>query len=119
MNNSIPTSWLNTPIVHLGPIAGEVAPGLASIFPNSLVGVTPQGWLRSWDDHGHVSPTRWKQADQILTKAGAVVLSTEDVGGDEGLIEEMAAISSVLVVTEGYCGARVFWHGDVRRLQCS
>jgi sugar/nucleoside kinase (ribokinase family) len=50
-----------------------------------------------------------------LTKAGAIVLSTEDVGGDEEFIEEMAAISSVLVVTEGYCGARVFWHGDVRR----
>jgi len=115
-NNSVPKRWLNTPIVHLGPIAGEVASELALLFPNSLVGVTPQGWLRTWDDQGHVSPTEWKQADQILTKASAIVLSTEDVGGDEEIIEEMAALSSVLVVTEGYSGARVFWHGDVRRI---
>jgi sugar/nucleoside kinase (ribokinase family) len=114
--NSIPNRWLNTPIVHLGPIAGEVAPKLASLFPNSMVGVTPQGWFRSWDENGHIHPTRWNQAEEVLSKAEAVVLSTEDVGGDEEIIEEMAALSPVFVVTEGYSGARVFWHGDVRRL---
>lgn len=42
----IPEPWRQAPIVHLGPVAQEVEPGLVRHFPNSLVGVTPQGWLR-------------------------------------------------------------------------
>ncbi|MFH1634229.1 MAG: ribokinase, partial [Chloroflexota bacterium] len=38
----IPESWRDAPIVHLGPIAQEVAPTLTRRFPHSLVGVTPQ-----------------------------------------------------------------------------
>ena len=39
----IPEPWRQAPIVHLGPVAQEVEPGLVRHFPNSLVGVTPQG----------------------------------------------------------------------------
>jgi sugar/nucleoside kinase (ribokinase family) len=37
------------------------------------------------------------------------------VQGNEDLIEEYAQKTQVLVVTEGFNGARVYWHGDVRR----
>src|SRR5690606_19319724 len=46
----VPEQWLTTPIVHLGPVAREVDPTLARAFPNSFVGLTPQGWLRTWDE---------------------------------------------------------------------
>ncbi|MCJ7626367.1 MAG: hypothetical protein MUO76_22980, partial [Anaerolineaceae bacterium] len=42
----IPEAWRKTPIVHLGPIAHELDPDLAKEFPDSKIGITPQGWLR-------------------------------------------------------------------------
>ncbi len=53
----------------------------------------------------------------MLEQAGAVVISVEDVGGDESRIEELAASSRVLAVTEAHYGSRVFWNGDVRRFR--
>ena len=82
-----------------------------------MIGITPQGWLRSWNDEGHVSPTEWPEASFVLSKAGATVISYEDVGEDEARIEEFASYSPVLAVTEGANGARVYWNGDVRRFR--
>ena len=113
----IPSSWRDAPIVHLGPIAQEVDPNLAGQFTNSLVGVTPQGWLRTWDQQGRVHPTKWATAESVLKSAQAILLSVEDVAHDETQIEEMAALCPILVITEGANGARVYWHGDVRRFQ--
>jgi sugar/nucleoside kinase (ribokinase family) len=114
---NIPEVWRTAPIVHLGPIAQEVEPGLIRYFPSALIGVTPQGWLRAWDKDGKVYPSEWPEAAFILEQAGAVALSIEDVGGDESRIEELAASSRILVVTEAYQGSRVFWNGDVRRFR--
>jgi hypothetical protein len=113
----IPDPWRNAPIVHLGPVAQEVEPSLVRYFPTALVGLTPQGWLRGWDESGHVYPVEWPEASFLLEQAGAAVLSIEDVDGDEARIEEMAASARVLVVTEGADGARVYWNGDVRRFR--
>lgn len=110
----VPEPWRQAPMVHLAPVAQEVAPGLARHFPSSLVGLTPQGWLRGWKEDGRVYLAEWPEASFTLQHAGAAVLSIEDVQGDEERIEEMAAYCKVLVVTEASQGARVFWNGDVR-----
>lgn len=115
--NLIPESWLNTPIVHLGPIAQEVEPSLMRRFSNNFVGVTPQGWLRAWDAKGRVSPCEWPEAAFVLQQAGAAVISSEDVAGDEARIEELASACRVLAVTENNEGVRLFWNGDVRRFR--
>ena len=111
----IPEIWLDTPIVHLAPIAQEVDPTLIRHLPYSMIGITPQGWLREWDQNGRVSLTEWPEAAFVLERAGATVLSIEDVRHEEERIEEFATASRVLVVTEGASGGRVFWNGDVRR----
>ena len=113
----IPEPWRQAPIVHLGPVANEVEPGLVRYFPNSLVGITPQGWLRAWDEHGHVHASEWPEAAFTLQQSGAAVFSIEDVLNDEARIEEMASAARILVVTEGAAGARVYWNGDVRRFR--
>jgi sugar/nucleoside kinase (ribokinase family) len=113
----IPEPWRQAPIVHLGPVAQEVEPGLIRHFPTSLVGITPQGWLREWDESGHVHVSEWPEASFTLQQAGATVLGIEDVSKDENRIEEMASASRILVVTEGSAGARVYWNGDVRRFR--
>ena len=113
----IPEPWRQAPIVHLGPVAQEVEPGLVRHFPTSLVGITPQGWMRGWDGSGHVFSSEWPEASFILQQAGAAVIGIEDVLNDENRIEEMVSSSRILVVTEGAAGARVYWNGDVRRFR--
>lgn len=113
----IPHNWRKTPIIHLGPIAQEMPSQLPSGFAPSLLGLTPQGWLRSWDADGNISPSRWQQMEPSLKQAGAAVLSIEDVQEDEELIEEMMLASRVLVITEGAEGARLYWNGDLRRFR--
>lgn len=113
----VPETWRNAPIIHLGPVAQEVEPTLVRYFPNALIGLTPQGWLRSWDKQGRVHASEWPEARYVLEKSTAVVLSIEDVQNDEDRIEEMASSIRILVVTEAAEGARLFWNGDVRRFR--
>jgi hypothetical protein len=115
----VPEIWRNAPIVHLGPVAQEVEPSLVRYFSNSLIGLTPQGWLRAWDNEGIIHTTEWPEASFVLEQAGAAVISDEDVAGDESRIEEMVTYSRVMAVTENISGARLYWHGDVRRFPAS
>jgi hypothetical protein len=63
--------WRNPPVVHLGPLCQEIDTLLVTKFPRSLVGVTPQGWLRGWDESGQVHPIEWVEAERVLSKAEA------------------------------------------------
>jgi sugar/nucleoside kinase (ribokinase family) len=111
----IPAIWQAAPIVHVGPIAGEAKSLADGKFPASMLGLTPQGWLRKRDADGRVHLAAWPEALPALAKANAAVLSIEDVAGDEELIEAMANACRVLAVTEGAAGARLYWNGDLRR----
>ncbi len=113
----IPETWLNTPIVHLGPVAREIDPSLVRAFPNSFIGATPQGWLRHWDEDGRVTLGEWPEATYVLEKLSAAVISIEDVHGDEKRIEEMMSSVRVLAVTEGFAGSRLYWNGDARNFR--
>jgi len=115
----IPDAWRSASIIHLGPIANEVDSVLPKGFSPTLLGLTPQGWMRQWDSNGFVSPCEWKNSDTALAQAGAVVLSREDVNGDDLLIEHMAGQTKILVVTEGSAGAVLYWHGDRRRFRAA
>jgi sugar/nucleoside kinase (ribokinase family) len=113
---SIPVAWRSASIVHVAPIAGEVPPSLVDLFPESdLIGLTPQGWMRTWDDDGLVSYTSWTPAVAAVRRADVVILGVEDVGGNEEELAYLASVCRLLVVTEGPRGARVYWNGDVRR----
>jgi len=115
--NLIPDVWRTASIVHLGPILQEVEPALVRHFPAALIGVTPQGWLRTWGEDGRVRSCEWPEASFVLQRAGAAVISSSDVDEDENRIEEMAASCRILAVTEAHQGARLYWHGDVRRFR--
>jgi len=119
----IPQVWRSAPIIHLAPIASELDASLAEKLSGSLVGITPQGWMRAWDENGQVSAKAWENSDQILSHAGAVVMSVEDINRDlptEGcaeLVEEMAHHTRILCLTEGEAGAVLLWNGDRRRFR--
>lgn len=113
----VPESWQRASIIHLGPIADEMDATLPEGFSPALLGLTSQGWMRQWGADGRVSRRPWENADAALPRASAVVISREDVNGDEELIEHMAHQTRVLAVTEAESGAVLYWHGDRRRFR--
>jgi sugar/nucleoside kinase (ribokinase family) len=115
--DAIPIAWRNASIIHVGPIADELDMDLPNEFSSAFLGVTPQGWMRQWDAGGRVSLRAWENAESVLQKAGAVVISREDVNGDHELIEHMAHQTRMLVVTEGAEGCVLHWNGDRRRFR--
>jgi hypothetical protein len=113
----IPQVWRSAPIIHLAPIAGELDSSLAGKLSGSLLGMTPQGWMRAWDENGQVYAKAWENSDQFLRHAGAVVLSVEDVNRDLELVEEMAHNTRLLCLTEAEAGSVLHWNGDRRRFR--
>lgn len=111
----VPAAWRRAPIVHLAPIANEIDPALIGLFSNSLVGLTPQGWFRRWDDDGRVHHGDWPEAEQVLPLAGAVILSPEDLP-DEAWLARLQRWSRLLVLTRSEGGCTVFCRDETRHV---
>ena len=111
--DNIPSPWRDTPIVHLGPIANEFEEDMTSLFPFSLMGLTPQGWLRQWDDQGQVSPRRWRRASEFLQRIDALIVSEEDLAGEAAALRTQLELAPVAVITEGAGGATLHYQGKV------
>lgn len=112
-NSLVPETWKEARIVHLGPLVQEVSMGIAGLFPNSLIGVTPQGWMRKWDKTGRVRPSQWTPTGDELRRVRALILSEEDVGGDLKWVDEYSDMVEIVVVTSGWKGSSVYWRGRV------
>ncbi|HNT79007.1 MAG TPA: PfkB family carbohydrate kinase [Anaerolineae bacterium] len=109
----IPTTWQQSPLVHIGPVMAECDPALIETFAGrAFIGITPQGWLRTHDTHGNVIPCAWAEAKRVLPLASAVVLSIDDIGGDWSLARHFAQQTALLVVTQGKQGGTLFIQGD-------
>ncbi len=110
--DELPAAWAAAPVVLLGPVAREIPPAWANVFPHALVGVTPQGWMRRWDARGHVSPAPWENMADFLPHADVIILSREDVGGDDAFLADLSCRAKLLVVTDGWHGATVYRCGE-------
>jgi sugar/nucleoside kinase (ribokinase family) len=112
----IPEAWRKARILHLAPVAREVSPRILRYFTDSTLGLTPQGWLREWDESGEVRVSHWEEADLLLSGADAAVIAREDVGRDADQIERMAAACPILAVTEGEAGAKLYAYGEEHQI---
>lgn len=109
----IPESWRNAPIVHLGPIAAETPESLIKAFPNALLGVTPQGWMRVWGElPGPISYRVWQPSAEALSSIDVLILSIEDVHGDEALVRDYARHCPLVALTRGALGSTLFVRGE-------
>lgn len=111
----VPPGWEHTPIVHLAPIAVEVDATLANHFPNSIIGLTPQGWMRKWDDDGRVHPRFWEKARHVMPLAAAVVFSDEDIA-DRSWLDQFKKWAPLLVLTHSEDGCTVFMGDEARKI---
>jgi sugar/nucleoside kinase (ribokinase family) len=112
--SDIPTEWQRATLALIGPIANEVDPDVMYLFSNSLIGLAPQGWLRRWDDQGHVIAGTWPAAERYLRLAAAVFVSEEDIK-DQRLFDSFRSASRLLVKTQGENGCTVYFEDEVRQ----
>lgn len=106
----IPELWRSAPLVHLGPVAGEVNSGMLRQFDPQRVVLTPQGWLRSRSEDGRVRRGDWPEADFALRACRAAVLSREDLRPEQ--IEPFALAAPLLVLTDGPRPGRMYLEGQ-------
>ncbi|MFQ5343389.1 MAG: PfkB family carbohydrate kinase [Anaerolineae bacterium] len=110
---AVPAAWRHSPIIHLGPLVNEIPDQMIDVFDSrSLIGVTPQGWMRQWNETGHVQPRRWHGAENILRRADVLVFSVEDVAHMPDEIHRFAGLARLMVVTRGTGGASLFVEGS-------
>lgn len=116
ISTDIPENWRGTPIVHIAPIANEVDYSILDIFPQALICVTPQGWLRRWGPSGEVWLENWETIQQQISRADVVVFSSEDLQGNEDDIDQISRFCEILAITDGRRGARIFWADEWRQI---
>lgn len=112
----VPEEWRTAPIVHLGPIAQEIPSDLAGqLSPGRLMGVTPQGWMRSWDEQGRVTHSAAPVPPALLQlpESAVLVLSIEDLGYSPKLLSFYANLAQITVVTQGVEPAYVYDRGTL------
>lgn len=105
----MPTSWHAASAVHLAPMLGEVGPDFLDAFPKARMLASPQGWLRCLGPAGRVFPASWNWADQAISRLDGMVVSSEDLAGDEETIARWVAKIPCLVLTEGERGSHVYF----------
>lgn len=116
---ALPAAWRAAPVVHLAPVAAELDLAAAlDAFAGALVGVTPQGWMRAWHPAlpAEVRPAPWRPGPALLRRIGLLVMSIEDVAGDEGAAAEYAAHCPLVVLTRGAAGATMYVCGAARHV---
>jgi sugar/nucleoside kinase (ribokinase family) len=111
----LPAEWRDTAVVHLGPLTNEVDPAMMHQFPNSLIGLTPQGWLRRWTADGRVYARDWPEAEAYLPLADVVILSEEDLL-NEAMLPRYRQTSRLLILTENARGCTVFSRDEIRQI---
>jgi 1D-myo-inositol 3-kinase len=101
----VPLEWRSCPVVHIGPIAHELDEEIMNLFAASLLGLTPQGWLRRWDADGRVTPRRWEKAYRFLPRVDAVIVSEDDLEGEALALRSQMQRAPLAIVTRGAEGA--------------
>jgi sugar/nucleoside kinase (ribokinase family) len=108
---SIPADWRSqVKRVHLAPIADEVDVHIIQALPWAKVLLTPQGWMRQWDETGRVHFKAWLD-EQALSKADMVIISEEDIQTVPQIEMDYARYAKILVVTQGDQGGRYYVNG--------
>jgi hypothetical protein len=114
--DALPDDWHAPTIVLIGPVFGEIDPAMASAFDDrTLVGVSPQGWLRALDDDGNVMRSTWDGAP-FWRGADAVFVSDEDLVGGRSDAEPWAEDGAIIAMTESDRGAQIYIDGAWRHI---
>ncbi len=106
---ALPAAWRHAPVVLLGPLDQEVDAGMVEDFPRAVIGISPQGWMRRWDDSRRVWPVVWDGAG-ALDRAHVMSLSEDDLP-ERALPPAWRGRPEALALTRGPKGSWLRYHG--------
>ena len=109
---ALPEAWQDATLGALAPVTGEVDPGFAAAFPETSLVALPQGWMRQRGKGGILAPQPWEDADLVLPRVQALVVSHEDVEPFEKDAFEWFEQVPIGAVTHGPAGAVLFVNGE-------
>ncbi len=105
----VPPAWRAAKIALLGPLAGELDVDMAHAFSGqTLLAVSPQGWMRQWDESGRVQPRAWERAEEILPHIQVLIMSEEDIRAHAERLPTYLALTPLVVLTHGAEGCMVY-----------
>lgn len=108
----VPPDWAEAGLVLLAPVADEVDPLMATMFPDAVVAAAAQGWLRQPGADGVVTRRQWTPPRDLLGRLQVLFLSAEDVRAQEATVVEWFQRVPLGVVTAGRAGALLFVNGE-------
>jgi len=108
----VPPEWTHARVALLAPVAGEVPPSMPHAFPQALIGVSPQGWMRRLEIGREVRYQAWDRAQEILPRVASAIFSEEDVRGHA--VSWLGVRGPILVMTRGPEGCDLI-HAGKRR----
>lgn len=108
--SDVPAGWRKARAVVLGSVAHELDRSLFGTTSADATVLVAQGYLREWSANGEIRPRAWEDAEEIVPRVSAVVLSEDDVAGDlsaprawarNGRVHVTLAERGVLVLDRG------------------
>ncbi len=116
--DALPASWRATPLVLLGPVINECELAMAAMFPQALLAATAQGWMRRWQTPlpARVSAVPWQASPEQLRLLDVLVLSVEDLAGNEHIAADYARYCRLLVLTRGADGLTLYQGGRLEHI---
>jgi sugar/nucleoside kinase (ribokinase family) len=111
--DAVPAAWRRNSIIHLAPVANELALDMGVVLQGGTVVATLQGWMRSFAADGAAGPAVDRALDLPLECFAAAVLSAEDLAGNDKVARQIASRVPVVVVTRGADGCAVCQGEDV------
>lgn len=109
--NDVPPESRQARAVVLGSIAHELDRSLFGTTSPTATVLVAQGYLREWSADGAIRAREWEDAEEIVPRVAAVVLSEDDVAGDLSAPRRWARNGRVYV-TLAERGVLVLDHGS-------
>ena len=104
----LPANWTRARIAYLCPVLHELQVNMGEAFTDSLVGVAPQGWMRTWDEEGRIRGHRWEGFECLLDRSQMVIVSEEDIANERGVVEVFRKHARIVILTRAGQGATIF-----------
>ena len=113
----LPPHWRNARLIHLGPVAQEIAQRETGSLTPDFLGVTPQGWMRDWPrpGGGRVKLLPLRIPGDLRNRVDAIIVSDEEISFSRDVVEQVGA-RRLGVITRGENGARILYGGEISDL---
>lgn len=108
---NLPANLLSAKVVHLCPVMDEVELAMAAAFPEAIVGIGVQGWVRRLGPGGLVEPKRWERVEPWLAHVDLAVLSELEAGLQDDLVQMLCDHVPMVALTHGERGSTLYLRG--------